>query len=274
MPNQYGLSRDIPADVMRQVRAECYFGCVVCGLFPYEYEHFDPPFADARSHAPSRIALLCSSHHTDRTAGRMSVATVAAARLTPHNADNDAVWPGPIGFSPPMLRFGTNTMTGFDIGVSVNGSVVVGVKAPAPGSRDWLLTGSFVDRDGQAVLRFDDNRVVASRGSWDVTFVGKLLTVRRAKGELTARVRFDAESSEITIERLDMGLSGNNRLIVDAHGLFVSGSFGRQGFSGVTMLADGAQPLFRIGPEIPTGPFQTVAINEPSLGGFADWTKP
>ena len=51
--NEHGLSReDLRAPVKRQIRQECFFGCVVCGKLPYTYEHFAPPFKDATEHNP------------------------------------------------------------------------------------------------------------------------------------------------------------------------------------------------------------------------------
>lgn len=57
--NKYGLSRYVPSDVRRIVRQRCGFGCVICGLSLYDYEHFAPYFKDAKSHDPDGITLLC-----------------------------------------------------------------------------------------------------------------------------------------------------------------------------------------------------------------------
>jgi len=59
--NIHGLSRTIPEGIKRQVRQECGFGCVVCGLAIATYEHIDPPFKTAKDHDPSKIAYLCGS---------------------------------------------------------------------------------------------------------------------------------------------------------------------------------------------------------------------
>ena len=55
--NQHGLSRNIPAEVRRVLRAEAGFGCVKCGRAFAEYEHIEPEFASAREHAPKDMAL-------------------------------------------------------------------------------------------------------------------------------------------------------------------------------------------------------------------------
>lgn len=61
--NIHGLARDIPENVRRQVRQECGFGCVICGLAIIQYHHIDPEFVDAEIHDPKKIVLLCGSCH-------------------------------------------------------------------------------------------------------------------------------------------------------------------------------------------------------------------
>lgn len=47
--NKYGLTRDIPASVKRAVRQRDGFGCVICGLGIYTYEHIDQPFKNDKN---------------------------------------------------------------------------------------------------------------------------------------------------------------------------------------------------------------------------------
>jgi hypothetical protein len=81
--NKYGLTRDIPAGVKRAVRRACGFGCVICGHAIIQYEHFNPPFAEAKEHNPEGMALLCGGCHDRKTRGFLSVSTVAQARQNP-----------------------------------------------------------------------------------------------------------------------------------------------------------------------------------------------
>ena len=61
--NKYDLSRTIDADIRRQIRQACGFGCCVCGNAITEYEHVDPPFEEAKIHDPQHITLLCTGCH-------------------------------------------------------------------------------------------------------------------------------------------------------------------------------------------------------------------
>ena len=65
--NKYGLSRAIPAQIKREVRQRCGFGCVVCGAGIIQYEHVEPEFHEAESHDADKIALLCPQCHAKVT---------------------------------------------------------------------------------------------------------------------------------------------------------------------------------------------------------------
>src|SRR5574337_274292 len=74
--NKFGLSRDIPDLIKREVRQKCGFGCVVCGSAVYQYEHLEPLFPDAKNHDPNGIVLLCGGCHDRVTRGMLSKETI------------------------------------------------------------------------------------------------------------------------------------------------------------------------------------------------------
>ncbi len=51
-------SRNIPLPIQREVRKRCGFGCVLCGLPLYEYEHMEE-WAQVKRHIADEITLLC-----------------------------------------------------------------------------------------------------------------------------------------------------------------------------------------------------------------------
>jgi hypothetical protein len=77
--NKFGLTRNIPDPVKRAVRQRCGYGCVICGLSLYDYDHIDPPFEEAREHLPDDICLLCPTHHVRKSKGLISAADVRRA---------------------------------------------------------------------------------------------------------------------------------------------------------------------------------------------------
>jgi len=86
--NKHGLKRTIPSDIKLKVRKECGFGCVICGSWIYEYEHFNPEFKDATFHDPNGIALLCCTHHGAKTKGLLTNDQVSSYRAHPYNIKN------------------------------------------------------------------------------------------------------------------------------------------------------------------------------------------
>lgn len=72
MHNKYGLTRDIPIAIKRLVRKRCGYGCVICGRAIVQYHHFDPPFAEAKSHAAESLTLLCGTCHDKQTRGLLT----------------------------------------------------------------------------------------------------------------------------------------------------------------------------------------------------------
>ncbi len=199
--NKHGLKRYISSPTRRAIRKACYFGCVICGQLPYTYEHFDPPFKDAKEHDPEGMALLCGNHQIDTTSGRLSKERIAKARASPANASRDPSWTQYLD-GPISLRFGGNVITGREqASVRVNETVLIGFKCKRD---EVLLSGAFCDLDGKATLKFKDNEIVASQMSWDVEFEGTRLTIRAKQSQPVAIVCFDAESNAITVERLCM----------------------------------------------------------------------
>ena len=76
MENKYGLSRNIDERTKQVVRQRDGFGCVHCGRGFYTYEHFNPPFAEAKIHDPNGIALLCGQCQYMTTKGILSKETI------------------------------------------------------------------------------------------------------------------------------------------------------------------------------------------------------
>jgi hypothetical protein len=106
--NKHGLKRDIPADVKRIVRKNSGFGCVICGLAFYHYEHFNPEFENATQHIASGITLLCGNHHDAKTRNRISKQTIINAVQNPRSLQDGFSW-GPLefGFKEPIIQIGT-----------------------------------------------------------------------------------------------------------------------------------------------------------------------
>ena len=70
--------------MQREIRQRCGFGCVVCGLPLYDYDHLRG-WANVHDHVASEITPLCDRHHREKGAGLLTAAAVETANQNPHN---------------------------------------------------------------------------------------------------------------------------------------------------------------------------------------------
>lgn len=207
--NIHGLGRDIPLPIKRVVRRECMFGCVLCGSFPFQYDHFDPEWPHCKKHRSAGIALLCGSCHGDKTAGRVSVQTVAEARAEPYNVRNEPVWKLRPGRKALSLEFG-----GFGMEpCHITGDRVVGVTSLSGGDvlvvRNGtddvpVISATFLDGKGRVLLSIVENELTVNRESWDIDFVGTRLTIRSGLRRIALEICFFAEASTFRVSRIHM----------------------------------------------------------------------
>lgn len=203
--NRHGLSRDIPADVARQVRQQCGFGCVICGRLPYTYDHFDPEFVDATKHDAEGIALLCFNHHADRK-GRLSVETVKTYRRNPACLrTGTGRYERPIFLGKDVtFDLGGTRFTGRRCQLALLDRVLFGITAPEVADEPWTFDGELHTNHGAAVLKFRDDVLELVTDQWDVTLEGQALQINRAARDVVARVDFDADAAVVRLTRLKL----------------------------------------------------------------------
>ncbi|MFX1675233.1 hypothetical protein PWR63_23785 [Paraburkholderia sp. A2WS-5] len=206
--NRYGLSRRVPAGVRREVRRRCGFGCVICGLAYYDYEHFDPDFVDAREHNPAGMTLLCPNCNQKRARGRLSADTVATANANPKCLQQ--------GFASELLDFASEPIDVKFAGVSfydcrhlivVNGIPILSVAPPAEPGLPMRLSGIFTDDTGRVTLKIDNNRFSVNPENWDVECTGPRIRILSARGEVALHLEMDPPNG-IAIEQLNMSFGG------------------------------------------------------------------
>ncbi|WP_337261870.1 MULTISPECIES: hypothetical protein [unclassified Serratia (in: enterobacteria)] len=206
--NKYGLKRDPGEEIRRQIRQRCGFGCVICGLAFYDYEHFAPDFADAKEHNPKGMTLLCAQCNQKRARGRLSADTVARANASPKCLQQ--------GFSQEMFDFGIEPITVKFAGstfrncqhlIAVNDLPLLSITPPKYEGQPVLVSGLFTNADGQITLSIKDNEFYIGPESWDVQCVGPLLTFRNGLGDISLIIRLHTPSG-LSIERLVMKYQG------------------------------------------------------------------
>lgn len=209
--NKHGLSRHISVDIKLQIRQECGFGCVVCGMTIYTYEHIDPEFADATSHDPSKMALLCGSCHLKVTKGIWSKDKIIKARLSPkckqQGYSNDFFDVGePFGVSVGRIYYFKNK-TG-DL-LQIDGKTVFSLKKVD--GEPPQLSGTFCDHHGKVIFEIKENEWIGNSEAWDIESVGNTLTIKDTENSILLQI--NARPPHIVAIQIANLVYGDNALI-------------------------------------------------------------
>lgn len=185
-------SRNIPESIKRQVRQECFFGCVICGMPVFHYDHIEE-WSIVQEHTAENLALLCAVHHDAKTHGKLDVELVRERRQEPFNKGRQFT----SGYNIPANRsvdviLGTNhSVSTFPPGggihevIWINGYSFFRLHC----ERGWI-TMSFVitDDKGAPLVAVEDGELVISSEVWDYRYEGTRLQIRRAHGDVLAEL--------------------------------------------------------------------------------------
>ncbi len=253
---KHNLSRYIPLPLRRQIRQESYFGCVVCGRLPYTYEHFDPPFEDAKEHKAEGMTLLCANCQADTTAGRLSKERIADKKKKPFNASRDPIWMSCLGGQSFSLRFAGNTAHNcIKTQVVVNDEVLIGLELI---DGELLLSGAFCDLNGKATLKLRELEIIANHESWDVEMQGMNLVIRSGVRQPVLEVAFDATSRMVSVNRLRMSFVDGYEIDGNASSLTINTPFAKDLHFGQNHVHGTHCKL--------------LDISFPGIGGWDNWT--
>lgn len=188
-------SRNIPLPIQREVRQRCGFGCVICGMPLYEYEHMEE-WANVKRHLAEEITLLCDQHHREKTGGLLPKDVVREADSNPFNLREGVSKPYSLHFSGKTaeIEIGGNSFTCEDQGygtamvpISVDGTPLVGL-IMADGH--FLLNLVIFDEFNAPVLHIKNNQLYYSTEPWDIQLVGTRLAVREAHRKILIEIDF------------------------------------------------------------------------------------
>lgn len=194
-----GLSptaRNIPLPMQREIRQRCGFGCVVCGLPLYDYDHL-LGWATVQRHAAEEITLLCSQHHREKGAGLLPAATVNAANRNPYNLRTGISKPYDLHYSGDECEvvLGGNTFSAKDGGY---GTVLLPVSVDDTpllafilGDGHLMLNLNLFDQYNNLVLQIKNNQLVQAISPWDIQLIGRSLVVREAERKILVDITFE-----------------------------------------------------------------------------------
>ncbi|RJS95419.1 HNH endonuclease signature motif containing protein [Salinisphaera sp. Q1T1-3] len=221
-------SRNIPLPVQREVRQRCGFGCVICGMPLYEYEHMEG-WAKVRRHVADEITLLCDQHHREKTSGLLPLEAVRVANASPFNLQEGASKPYTLHFSgeEALVTVGGNRFSCADQGygtvmvpLSVDGIPLIGLVV-ADGH--LLLNVVVFNEFNEPVLHIKNNQLYYSTSPWDIQLVGTKLTIREWRSKILIELQF-SPPNEIHVLRGRLLCNGVEVLIRPTHVLVTNNS--------------------------------------------------
>lgn len=192
-------SRNIPLPIQREVRQRCGFGCVICGMPLYEYEHMEE-WAQVHRHVADEITLLCDQHHREKTNGFLPKEAVRAANADPYNLREGTSKPYALHFSgaEATVEIGGNTFTCQDQGhgtqmipLMIDNTPLVGIILS---DGHFLLNVVIFDEFNVPVLQIKNNQLVYSTEPWDIQLVATTLTLREKAGKILIEFVFTPPS--------------------------------------------------------------------------------
>ena len=162
------------------------FGCVMCGMPVFHYDHIDD-YAVVRRHDATNLALLCPNHHQDKTSGRLSRERIKRAYDSPFNKGRSftschRIYPG----TALDARLGSNRfrLSGaspdFPL-LWING---VSFATVHYAMGEFSFSAKITDEAGKVLLLIDHGEIVIATDLWDYRYEGTKLTVRRGQGDI------------------------------------------------------------------------------------------
>lgn len=195
----------IPPEMKREIRQRCGFGCVICGMPLYEYEHM-LEWAEVQRHVAEEITLLCRQHHGEKTNGLLPKDDVIAANKNPYNKQTGISKQHLLHYSGQTVRlraadscFEYNTLPNgaFFAPLVVDGLPLVGFRVE---QGELLLNFIAFDEFNKPIIQIVDNELIYDTTQWDIEWVAQTLTIREGRGRILLELVF-SPPSEIEIRK-------------------------------------------------------------------------
>jgi hypothetical protein len=202
--NRHGLPRAIPESVKLIVRRRCGFGCVICGIGLYEYEHFAPEYKDAHVHDADGITLLCPNHHTQKTVGRLSIERVVSANQHPEAVRrgyaNDTI---DFSATNPSVELGSMEFQNVEVLLQIIDEPILSIMPSENEGEPFQLSAKLRNIKGEVILDIEKNEWKSPAANWDCRSEGNRITIRSAPRKIDLVLQQEPPNL-ILVERLRM----------------------------------------------------------------------
>ncbi|MGC9220782.1 MAG: HNH endonuclease [Solirubrobacteraceae bacterium] len=203
----------IPDPIKREVRQRCAFGCVICGIPLYEYDHI-VPYSEVQEHTSDNLVLLCDRHHREKTNNLLPNEQLAAAAAAPFNVQHGESSPYLVhyGGTRAIARLGSNSYVwaqvdhqyGFTVPLVID---LLPVLIFTVQRGNLLLTAQIFGPSNELLVHVLRNEFVYSVAPWDIEFIGQRLVIRSGPGDILLALKFDPPST-LTVERATLWHNG------------------------------------------------------------------
>jgi hypothetical protein len=208
-----GEERNISAEIKRQVRQRCGFGCIICGLPIYEYEHMEE-WAKVKRHRTEEITLLCPNHHSEKTKGRIPVFVIKEANKNPFNKREGISKPSNLYYSGTESKIKIGVLN-FELDSTRQNQFIPLVIDRLPIilinviDNNILINLNLFNEKNEPILQIIDNELIYSNNFWDIEYVGTKLTFRNGSRKIFLEIDFEVPN-KLTITRGSIFYNGIN----------------------------------------------------------------
>ena len=215
----------IPPALEGEVRRRCGFGCVICGLPLYEYEHM-LGWANVQRHVAEEITLLCDMHHREKTNGLLPMEEVQAANEAPFNLREGVSKPYNLHYNGPRCetiigsnKFSMNVGDGpVSIPLVIDGRALILFNSL---DNHFLLNLELFDEFNHPILRIANNELQYSVTPWDIRLRGRNLLIRAAERRILVDISFEVPN-RIVINRGRLLFNGVEIVLQPDYALIVN----------------------------------------------------
>lgn len=230
-------SRNIPSPIRREVRKRCGFGCVICGLPLYEYDHIED-WANVQKHEANNLVLLCDKHHKEKTNKLLPKEIVVEANRNPYNLQNGVSKPYNLHYhgNEAKVELGNSFHTfksdnaNFQLIPLIIDSIPL-VKFNFIDNH-LLLNLQCLNEYNEPILIIEDNQLLYSVSPWDITLAGRILTIREASRKILIELEFNPPN-KVSIKKgrflcngIELILKNNGDFFLVNNGNTISGMCG------------------------------------------------
>ncbi|MGD9851192.1 MAG: HNH endonuclease [Nitrospirales bacterium] len=205
----------IPAELKREVRQRCGFGCVICGSPIYDYDHIEE-FSLVKEHTFENLTLLCPLCHRKKTKGLITKQMVLTAV---NQVDiRGRTSPDEIPSQSYSLEIGRNVIKNFS-GLAFSilnfGTLEILFKGKP------VINAEILNENGDKAIEIKENNYTLCSSTWDIEYVGTTLTFRNGPREIFASITFDVKQKTIKLSGI-AELRNGIKIKIGDHGIWAN----------------------------------------------------